>query len=159
MENINYSDYFALQIAQQEKASSPMDMEQAKQFMEELKKLPSFRLDYTDNGCTERSSLIQTLLEGRGVEHGSAMLEFDDNLHHWALHLAAYGEIETERGLQKIIFDPTEFETIMPLEDWKAEWVKRGVDPRHIHTVRLAPSPYQTQQLLENLHAYNAEAA
>ena len=157
MKNTTYSDYFALQARQQAMAATPMDMQAAVEFMEELKALPSLRIDYGDNGCEDRSNLVQFLLKNRNVPHGCGAIQFPDT-HQWHYHFAAYGEVATNAGPQKVMFDPTEFDQIILLDDWKKAWNARTPKPICIFTASGMTTFRKERQLLENLHAYSAEA-
>ncbi len=103
-----FSDYFqALAVPPQSEKPRPMrDMEEAFAFHAEMRGMPeTLRLDFTQSGCNHRAELISRVLVNRRYQHGQATMAFDYD-HDHTFECAAYSFVETEQGLQKVVFNP-----------------------------------------------------
>ena len=75
------------------------------------------RPDYDDNGCIERSALVQELLESAGQKHGLVSIDADES-RGWHIHMAGF----SRHGDEIVIYDPMYFDTPVSLQDWEAYW-------------------------------------
>jgi Glutaminase len=149
-----YKDYFDL-IACGQPSSSPRaaTMAEAKNLFAQFKAMhATLRLDYNDNGCAERSTLIEQAIKHRGFKHGSAHCDFNSG--QWTQHNAAYMIVTTDHGEQRMLIDPESFNNVISEGDWKEHWNDRGADPRsHIFLDNFViTTPAET--LLNKLHTW-----
>ena len=122
-------------------------------FFKELKAMKeALRLDYHDHGCAERSTLIQIMLEQRGLIHGTAHCTFEQG--DWLQHNAAFVVCEEDGQRVSYVLDPAECETPLTAAAWKDLWVCDGADPRSFLFLEGFLGPKNEEVLYRKLHAW-----